>query len=54
MSQGIETRDIEPQEASAEPRDDALVVGGHRFSSRLLVGTGKYSSNEEMKEIHHY
>jgi thiazole synthase len=50
MSQGIETRDREPQEASTDPQDDVLVVGGHRFSSRLLVGTGKYASNEEMNE----
>ncbi len=27
--------------------DDALVVGGHRFTSRLFLGTGKYKSNEE-------
>ena len=50
MSQGVETRDREPQEASTDPQDDVLVVGGHRFSSRLLVGTGKYASNEEMNE----
>jgi thiazole synthase len=27
--------------------DDPLVVGTHRFSSRLFVGTGKYASVEE-------
>jgi thiazole synthase len=27
--------------------DDALVVGTHRFGSRLFVGTGKYASVEE-------
>jgi len=28
--------------------DDAFVVGGRTFASRLIVGTGKYSSNEVM------
>ncbi len=27
--------------------DEPLVVGGHSFTSRLFVGTGKYASNEE-------
>ena len=27
--------------------DDALVIGGHRFQSRLIVGTGKYKDVEE-------
>lgn len=31
------------------PSDHALVVGGHRLTSRLVVGTGKYPSNEVMK-----
>jgi thiazole synthase len=30
-----------------EPRDEPLVLGEHRFRSRLLVGTGKYASFEE-------
>jgi thiazole synthase len=29
-------------------QDTALTIGGHTFHSRLLVGTGKYQSNEEM------
>jgi thiazole synthase len=29
-----------------EPRDDALVVGGRRIGSRLIHGTGKFSSNQ--------
>jgi len=29
---------------------DALQIGSHRFSSRLIVGTGKYSSYEAMRE----
>lgn len=28
-------------------QDQPLVIGGHSFSSRLLVGTGKYASNEQ-------
>jgi thiazole synthase len=30
--------------------DDALVIGGRRFQSRLLVGTGKYRTLEEGRE----
>jgi thiazole synthase len=32
--------------------DDALVIAGRRFGSRLLVGTGKYPSHEVMKRCH--
>ncbi|HEX6590206.1 MAG TPA: thiazole synthase [Longimicrobiales bacterium] len=38
-------------QAVAEPRvagDSALVIGGREFASRLIVGTGKYRSNDEM------
>lgn len=31
------------------PGDRALVVGSHSFSSRLIVGTGKYATFEEMQ-----
>jgi thiazole synthase len=31
--------------------DDALVIGGMRINSRLLVGTGKFSSYSLMKEV---
>ncbi|HEY2381369.1 MAG TPA: sulfur carrier protein ThiS [Terriglobia bacterium] len=31
---------------------DALVVAGRTFKSRLIVGTGKYPSNEVMAEAH--
>ncbi len=27
---------------------DKLIIGGHEFSSRLMVGTGKYASMEQM------
>ena len=30
--------------------DTNLVLGGKDFSSRLIVGTGKYSSNETMRQ----
>ena len=31
----------------SSPTDDSFVVAGRRFSSRLLVGTGKYKDFEE-------
>lgn len=31
------------------PDDDALVIGSHRFRSRLFVGTGKYASVEQTR-----
>lgn len=36
--------------APPAPSDDPLVVAGRRFTSRLLVGTGKFSSHEVMRE----
>ena len=36
--------------APAEPETPLLAIGGHRFRSRLLVGTGKYSSLELMRD----
>ncbi len=30
--------------------DDPLLIAGRRFGSRLLVGTGKFSSNERMRD----
>jgi thiazole synthase len=36
-------------ETTVEPgTEEPLVIGNHRFRSRLFVGTGKYRSNEEM------
>ena len=32
--------------------DTNLVLGGKEFTSRLIVGTGKYSSMETMREAH--
>jgi thiazole synthase len=31
---------------------DPLIIAGHEFQSRLIVGTGKYSSNQVMAEAH--
>lgn len=30
---------------------DALIIGGHAFDSRLMVGTGKYASDDMIPEI---
>jgi thiazole synthase len=32
--------------------DDALKIGAHNFASRLILGTGKYPSNEIMVKCH--
>lgn len=32
--------------------DDPLVIGGKEFHSRLIVGTGKYPSMENMRQCH--
>jgi len=32
--------------------DDAFVIAGRRFASRLVVGTGKYSSHDVMQAAH--
>ena len=37
-----------PEPVSAS-RDDALVIAGVSYKSRLLVGTGKYKDNEETR-----
>ncbi|MDR0880768.1 MAG: thiazole synthase [Clostridioides sp.] len=31
--------------------DDKLILGGHEFASRLLVGTGKYGTNKIIPEV---
>ncbi|GAM08887.1 thiazole synthase 2 [Geobacter sp. OR-1] len=36
------------------PLNDALVIAGRSFNSRLLVGTGKFSSNAAMVEAMQY
>src|SRR5262250_1789895 len=32
--------------------EEKLIVAGHAFSSRLIIGTGKYRSYEEMRSAH--
>lgn len=40
-----------PTATASDPcRDEPLVLGEHRFTSRLLVGTGKYASFEETRD----
>jgi len=36
--------------AAGDPPGDALILGGRRFNSRLLIGTGKYRTLEEGRE----
>lgn len=35
-----------------EIHDEPLVLGGHHFDSRLMLGTGKYCDNETMTACH--
>src|SRR5919197_153860 len=37
---------------TAASRDEKLIVAGRAFSSRLIIGTGKYRSYEEMRSAH--
>jgi thiazole synthase len=39
-------------ESVDETLDDKFEIAGHTFTSRLIVGTGKYRSFEEMKAAH--
>jgi thiazole synthase len=39
-----------PAAMTADPGLDPLVIGSHRFASRLFVGTGKYQTLELMRE----
>ena len=45
QSAGTAQSNVSPQAAAA----DALVIGGRRFSSRLMTGTGKYPSLAAMQ-----
>ena len=44
----VEERTRPPTVAEVEADPDVLTIAGHTFRSRLLVGTGKYTSNEVM------
>jgi thiazole synthase len=37
---------------AAQAFDRPLVIGGHELGSRLIVGTGKYATNEIMRQAH--
>lgn len=37
------------EEATTQRDDDSWTLGGRRFRSRLIVGTGKYRDDEEMR-----
>lgn len=37
---------------SAKTEKDSFEIAGYKFSSRLIVGTGKYRSYQEMKDAH--
>ena len=39
----------EPFSPTIDPMNDPLIIGSHTFTSRLLIGTGKFSSPEVMK-----
>jgi thiazole synthase len=53
----VTTTDVSPEkppatDATAVVAADPFVLAGRTFSSRLIVGTGKYSSFELMREAH--
>ena len=37
---------------AANVSDEKLIIGGRAFTSRLIIGTGKYRSYEEMRSAH--
>ena len=44
--------EVSQERSAAGTASDAFVLGGRTFTSRLIIGTGKYSSFERMKEAH--
>src|SRR4028119_1230175 len=43
-----EGADMTASPAALETLDSPFLIGGREFRSRLMVGTGKYASNEQM------
>ena len=43
---------VSARERRTGEENELLVLGKHSFCSRLIVGTGKYRSNEEMQACH--
>ncbi|HSD72583.1 MAG TPA: hypothetical protein VLE54_07325, partial [Thermoanaerobaculia bacterium] len=52
MSTSTASPETAPPAADAV-RPDPLVLGGRTFTSRLIIGTGKYSTFALMKGAHH-
>ncbi len=44
------TAQLTTKKAPAEPADEPLQIGRTTLHSRLLVGTGKYATNEQMRD----
>ena len=38
--------------ATAASPKDKLIIAGREFSSRLIIGTGKYRTYEDMRSAH--
>ena len=38
--------------AAQDAGDDGYLLGGRRFRSRLIIGSGKYRSDDEMRIAH--
>ncbi len=52
VTQGDEVEVVHFVGGGSAPDDDPLTIADRSFKSRLIVGTGKYSSNEVMAEAH--
>jgi thiazole synthase len=43
-------KNSEGSKANAGEKSDKLIIGGHEFSSRLILGTGKFKSGKDLKQ----
>ena len=50
--QTVNGQSVNGQTVSGQPVNDPLVIAGRNFASRLIVGTGKYRSLQEMARAH--
>jgi thiazole synthase len=48
----VKDQTVNGQSVSGQPVNDPLVIAGRKFASRLVVGTGKYRSLQEMALAH--
>ena len=46
------SRAITEKVAGAASAGESLIIAGRAFSSRLIIGTGKYRSFDEMRAAH--